>query len=622
MFIDVFNNNGKKYIRLAESSRVLNANGQKVPKRILIHNVGPLDKFDDGKPDYIIRLRKSFRAGKPLIESLQPYCSKDALLEEYHFHYTEGEPACIGNPKLFSNMLIERILEELGLMAFFSSYKNFTKIQYDVYSFVKLMVFGRILNPASKLATVRQNDDYYNSVLGANYNPDNIYDSLDFIANNHGKIIRRMNTNLVKKAKRNPQVIFYDVTNFYYETEAIDDDITDENGAITAKGLRKMGVSKENRKQPIVQTGLFMDDKGIPIAVECFPGNTLDHRALKTALSKNIDKLGYSRFILIADRGICCNYHNILQVTDGGNGYIMAKSLLKSTSQERQWAYDDDGFILVNPDFKYKSRIMRRTIGSKTIEDENGSQKKIAEKVVIYWSKNFADRGIKENKSFLEFLDKFMESPASFPISAIQAKSLRKFLGKKLVNKKTGETVKSSELRALIDKNKVDAFKKSFGFYQLVTSELTMPDRDVIDKYHGLSQIENQFRIMKGNLNTRPLFVRTPNHIKAHLLICMIALTVMRIIQNKIVSSALVSSGGSLPKEKNVDWTMGLSGERIQRALNKWQVELLPGDFYKFMNTNDPDLKLILDAFDIKIHPKFYRRAELKQLKTNTNNFM
>ena len=145
-----------------------------------------------------------------------------------------------------------------------------------------------------------------------------------------------------------------------------------------------------------------------------------------------------------------------------------------------------------------------------------------------------------------------------------------------------------------------------------------MPDREVIDKYHGLSQIENQFRIMKGNLKTRPLFVRTPNHIKAHLLICMIALTVMRIIQNKIVSSGFVSSA----KEKNLDWTMGLSGERIQRALNKWQVELLPGDFYKFMNTNDPDLKLILDAFDIKIQPKFYRRAELKQLKTNTKNFM
>ena len=123
---------------------------------------------------------------------------------------------------------------------------------------------------------------------------------------------------------------------------------------------------------------------------------------------------------------------------------------------------------------------------------------------------------------------------------------------------------------------------------------------------------------MKGDLNARPLFVRNPEHIKAHLLICMIALTVMRIIQNRIVKSGAVPSAA----EREVDWTMGLSGERIQRALNKWQVDLLPGDYYRFMNTDETDLKLILDAFNIKIPPKFYRRAELKHFKTNIKNFM
>ena len=206
------------------------------------------------------------------------------------------------------------------------------------------MVFGRLLNPASKLATVRQNDDYYESILDAGHNPDNIYDALDFIAENHGKIIRRMNTNLVKKANRNPEIIFYDVTNFYYEIEDPDDDELDENSEILAKGLRKMGVSKENRKQPIVQMGLFMDDNGIPIAVESFPGNTLDHLTLKSALSKNIDNTELSRFILIADRGIC-NYPNILHIKDNGNGYIMAKSLLKSNAAEREWAYSEESFI-------------------------------------------------------------------------------------------------------------------------------------------------------------------------------------------------------------------------------------------------------------------------------------
>jgi hypothetical protein len=211
-----------------------------------------------------------------------------------------------------------------------------------------------------------------------------------------------------------------------------------------------------------------------------------------------------------------------------------------------------------------------------------------------------------------------MDSPENFRITATQAKSLRRFIDKNMLNKKTGEVVDSSELKAMIDKNKVDAFKKSFGYYQLVTSELTMDDKEVINKYHGLSQIENQFRIMKGDLCTRPLFVRNPEHIKAHLLICMIALTVMRIVQNRIVKSGVVPSAA----QKEVSWTMGLSGERIVRALNKWQVDLLPGDYYKFMNTDDADLKLILDAFGIKIPAKLFRRAELKQIKTEIKNFM
>jgi len=612
MFINVSKNNGKPYLRLVNSIRVKNDKGFSTSRNKIIFNIGFLGKFDDGKPDYVQRLRKSFKAGIPLIESLKPYCSKKPVLEQYRFNYTEGEPACIGSPKLFSHMLIERIMEELGLMAFFASYKNFTKIQYNVYSFIKLMVFGRLLNPASKLATVRQNDDYYDSVLDDGCNPDNIYDTLDFVADNHDKIIRRMNTNLVKKSKRNTELVFYDVTNFYYEIENPDDDILDDNGEIALKGMRKMGVCKEERKQPIVQMGLFMDDNGIPIAVESFPGNTLDHLTLKSALSKSIDDIDYSRFILVADRGIC-NYHNIFHITDNGNGYIMAKSLLKSNAIEREWAYSDEGFTVQSPDFKYKSRVVR-----KTVKDENGEPRDIVEKVVVYWSKNFADRGIKENKSFVEFLDKLMETPENFRITATQAKSLRRFLNKNMVNEKTGELVNSSDLKAIIDKDKVDAYKRNFGYYQLVTSELKMDEKEIIEKYHRLSQIENQFRIMKGDLNARPLFVRNPEHIKAHLLICMIALTIMRIIQNKIVKSGVVPSAA----EKEVDWTMGLSGERIQRALNKWQVDLLPGDYYKFMNTNEADLKLILHAFNIKIPSKFYRRAELRQFKTNIKNFM
>lgn len=603
MYIECFTNNAKPYLRLVQSVRVTNKSGKKVPQKQVVCNIGPLERFDDGQPNYVERLKKSFRAGVPLIPSLEPYCQKEKQPESYHILIREGSPDCFGHPKIFSHVLLERILEELGLNTFFASYKGFTKIEYDIYGFAKLLIFGRLLNPASKSATIRQNENYLEPILGP-HNPDNVFDTLDFIAENKDKIIRRLNTNLVKKAHRSPEIIYYDVTNFYFEIEAPDEDFLDQEGNIVEKGLRKMGVCKEERKLPIVQMGLFMDDDGIPIAIETFPGNTLDHLTLRKSLEKNIDGMDFSRFILIADRGIC-NYQNLLHILDAGNGYIVSKSLLKSTKEEQKWAYDDAGYLSVSEDFKYKSRIVK-----KSVRDKNGNARTVEEKAVVYWSRKFQKRAEQENKKFLDFLEKLQEHPENFRITAIQAKGLRRFFKREYVNEKNGEILDSLKIRALIDFDKVAEYRKSLGYYQIVTSELTMDAKEVIDKYHGLTQIEDQFRVMKGDLETRPLFVRTPEHIIAHLLICLIALIMMRIIQKRIKDSATFSADPTLY------WSSGLNPHRIQIALNLWKVDLLPGEIYRFMNADDPDLKLILDAFGIRISPKLYRRAELKHLQS------
>ena len=609
MFIEAVQNNGKKYLRLVQSVRITNKSGYKVSQKKVILNIGPLDRFDDGQSDYVGRLKKSFKAGSPLISSLLPYCGEKNTAEIYRFSINEGSHDCFGHPKLFSHILLERILEELGLNTFFSSYKGFSKLQYDVYGFAKLLIFGRLLNPASKYATVRQNEDYYEPVLN-DFNPDNVYDTLDFIANNKDKIIRRINTNLVKKARRSPEIIYYDVTNFYFEIGSPDEDILDDEGNILEKGQRKMGVCKEERRLPIVQMGLFMDDAGIPIAIETFPGNTLDHLTLRPALKKNIDGLDFSRFIMIADRGIC-NYQNLLHILDAGNGYIVSKSLLKSTGKEQEWAYSDEDFISVSDDFKYKSRIVK-----KNVKDENGNKRIVEEKVVVYWSRKFQFRAEQENKKFLDFLQKLQEHPENFRITAVQSKSLRKFFKKECINEKTGEILDSSKIRGLVDFNKVAEYRKSLGYYQIITSELTMDAQDVIDKYHGLTQIEDQFRVMKGDLDTRPLYVRTPEHVTAHLLICMISLILLRIIQKRLKDS------GAAQINPDAYWSGGMSADRIQTALNKWKVDILPSDLYRFMDADDPDLKLILDAYGIKIPAKLYRRAELKHIKTEIKVFM
>lgn len=285
MYVECFKNNGIDYLRLVQSHRVKNTKGIKTARKKVVYNIGPLSKFDDGKPDYVERLKKSFKAGNPLILSLKKYCDTKNVPVVHRFSIAEGSSDCFGNPKIFSNVLLERILEEIGLRNLFASYKGFTKIQYDVYGFAKLLIFGRLLNPASKSSTNNQNNDYYQSIL-ENHNPDNIYDTLDFIFNNKDKIIRRINTNLVKKANRSPKVIYYDVTNFYFEIEDPDEDILDENENIIQKGIRKNGVCKEERKLPIVQMGLFMDDNGIPISIQSFPRKYIRPSYSKTSLKK------------------------------------------------------------------------------------------------------------------------------------------------------------------------------------------------------------------------------------------------------------------------------------------------------------------------------------------------
>ena len=138
--------------------------------------------------------------------------------------------------------------------------------------------------------------------------------------------------------------------------------------------------------------------------------------------------MDFSRFILISDRGIF-QYRNLLNLVQAGNGYIVAKSLLKSTHKERDWTYDDTNYVKVSDDFKYKSRIVKRTI-----KDENNIKHTIEEKVVVYWSKKFQERAEKENKSFLDFIKKLQDTPENFRLTALQNKSIQKFLKKEDIN--------------------------------------------------------------------------------------------------------------------------------------------------------------------------------------------
>ena len=608
MHIEVANNNGTKYLKLARCHRGTNSKGKRTIIKQVVLNIGPLSKYDDGKPGYLDRLRQSFRDGTPLIPALAPYVG-GAGAKTHVIRYRDGDPACEGETKRLAACVLDPVFSALGLDQLLASVKHASKIRYDLQGIVRLLVYGRILEPASKCATMDQNGKYFEPLVGSS-NPDNVYDALTVIDENAEKIFRRMNTCVKRGIGRNPSTVFYDVTNFFFEIGEDDEDEVDGDGNVVRPGLRKFGVSKENRRQPIVQIGLFMDDNGIPVSFGMFPGNTLDHHTLRPAMRETVDTFGLGRFILVADRGMYSGT-NMCHVTDAGNGYIVSKSLRKSTAAERRWAVSPEGYTVVSDRFRFKSRTVVRTV-----TDEKGKRRRMTEKVVVYWSRAFYDRDVFEHRKFLDFIERLRANPAGFRVSAAQSRSLKRFLKKDVVNSRNGEVLDGTKLVAMIDDDKLNEFSELMGYYQIATSELDMPDREVIGKYHGLTQIEDQFREMKGTLEARPVFVNTREHIHAHLMVCFIALTMMRLIQRKIAASETKTDDGG-----DLKWSYGMPGARLSSALREWQVLRHPDGLYQMINSSGEDIRRVLAALGVSPKPTIYTEGGLAALKSGVKAF-
>ena len=384
-----------EYLRLVSLKRMKSSNGKLMIGKKTILSLGALAKHDDGRPDYLKRLRESFSEGRPLIKELEPYVDQ-APVRRWTVTFERGDAKCIGEPKRMAPCVLDPVFRALGLDELFASVKCASRIKYDLTGIVRLLTYGRIIDPESKWSTMGQNDRYYTPLVRST-NPDNVYDALDVIYANRKQIVQRMNTCVSRGIGRSADTVFYDVTNFFFETARPDEDFEDADGNAVA-GLRKFGVSKENRRQPIVQLGRGM-----------YSGT------------------------------------NMYAVREAGNGYIVSKSLRKTDKAERTWAIDPEGYTVVSENFRHKSRIVKRVV-----KDENGKKHEVREKVVVYWSKAFYERERSENASFLEFLGKLKENPGSYRISSSHSKGLRRFLKKEYVNKVTGEKVDSADLMPMI----------------------------------------------------------------------------------------------------------------------------------------------------------------------------
>lgn len=563
--IECVKNNGKPYLRLAESRYIKDIGRQ---KKFVIKNLGPLSKFDDGKPDFLNRLREKFKKGEINFDGITYYSnlpSKNTFEIDNDQNYIEL--------KNIGFLFLQSVYNSLGISQLLNQIKSSSKIEYDLNGLTKLFVFGRILNPRSKKKEF-ENKDKYLFPITTHEDEQTIYRALDVLDKNSKKIQNRMNTKIKNSSiGRVTNLTYHDVTNYYFETMYGDDDIyeldesheiiKDEKGnpIIVKKGFRKNGVSKENSKGPIVQMGLFIDNNGIPVSHKLFPGNTQDKTTFKNVLENDVEEMDLGRIVVVADNGMNTQENKYL-ITEKENGYIVSKSVKKSWAKIGPWALEDKDYTEIKNSsgevvFKYKSRINEIKLTYKN-PDGTKSKKIIKEKEIVYWSKKHYERELHQNKRFIEYLENCKENPDK--LKDKQRKS-QEFIEVIDIDKKTGEVIKTKKVVVFLEK-KLEKYKETLGFYSIVTSEIEEDDKEIINRYHGLSRIEDSFRIIKSDLEGRPIYVWTEEHIKAHFLICFIALTIIRIIQYKILKHENKST-------LNVDgWEQGITAEKIKEALN------------------------------------------------------
>jgi transposase len=195
--------------------------------------------------------------------------------------------------------------------------KSKTKIEYDLNGIMKLLTFKRILSPRSKFSMYLTKEEMYDDVKCTK---DDLYRSLDILTKNKDELLFKINNQMVKLYNRTTTNTYYDVTNYYFE---IEDEDEDENGE---KGLRKKGLSKENRDLPIVQMGLLIDEKGLPITYDIFPGNQTDITTLKPFMEKYKKNLNVDDFTIVADKGLNSK-GNLGYIDESGKKYVVAQKV-------------------------------------------------------------------------------------------------------------------------------------------------------------------------------------------------------------------------------------------------------------------------------------------------------
>lgn len=476
--------------------------------------------------------------------------------------------------------VLSKVYHMLGIHKFMINRERGLKANIPLNNILKLLIYERILNPCSKFAAHENKDNYFENF---DFPLKSIYRALPILAKHKDKLLLELHENISMKYGRDTSNVYYDVTNYYFHMDQQTD-------------LIRKGLGKDKKGKPIIQMGLLLDKAGLPITYKLFSGNTTDFETLLPILSELKSNYNLNRVIVVADKGLNSSTNKAYNIIKG-DGYIFSRSVrgTKASKEIKDYVLDDKGYKEIGDDFKIKSRIYPTVI---TVKNTHGKDVKvdIDEKHVVFFSRKYAERSRhKRNESISKAL-KLIDSPSKYA-KANSYGAMKYIKGMKL-DKKTGELTKArKDILPRLDDELIKEEEKFDGYYSIVTSELDMPDSQVIEKYRGLWKIEETFKITKSQLQTRPAYVRTQGGIQGHFLTCFLSLLILRILEMEI---------------GNV-----FSTEKIIESLKNSNVVHLKMNYYKVVYY-DEVLKLIDNNLNTNLNQKYLTLDGIKKMITDT----
>jgi len=523
-------------------------------------------------------------------------------------------------PKNLGYVILKKVYNELNINNILNTKQKSLDIKYSLDDIMKLLVFSRILYPTSKNETYNNKSMFFEKF---DFSLKDMYRSLDYFNSFKDDIIKSIWNSTKDTYNRDTDLTYYDTTNYYFEISYNDEDLIDENGNILEKGIRKKGPSKEHRKTPIIQMGLLMDKNGIPLSYDLFPGNESEKLQMRPALKNTKAKFGIDRTIIVADRGqnTSDNTFFIAGKNDdehiNHDGYVYGQSIIGADKEFKDWAlnsndfvndyiYDDENNLITYKDavkdengnilryedkpviFKHKSRVYAKNIQIK----KDGKRKvnyQVYQKQMVYYSKKYADRQRHERELAVKKAEELIKNPGKF--TQATSYGCTKYINNIRFNEETGEIPSGLELSLKLDKIREE--EKYDGYYSIVTSEKNLSDKEIRDIYKGLWKIEESFKITKSNLETRPVYVWTKEHIEAHFLTCFISLVILRLIEYK--------SNRKYSTRSTID------------ALKNYTSSNLEHDIYIQNFTNDI-IKDLSSIYSIDLSRRYLTLSEIKKI--------